>query len=264
MSFTIYSTNITLDFILSGGSFPQPTIYLGLSRADPNTDAAYLDEPVGDGYARVLFTDWILATARAITNNSLVLFGDPSGYWGELTHICAFDGPNPGDNLISYAALSESIIGNTGSTISFEAEEIVFGFEDGYISDYLAGSILGHIFGGSAYSPPANVYIGLPTSEPIQENSGSDIEEPGDAAYSRVNCSSWDATADGETSNQSLITFSKALENWGNLKYSTVLDAIIVGNLLFFGLLGAELDCIPGKIPQFPIGDFVISIDKAA
>ena len=50
--FSDYWENKILDHIFGKGSYTPPTIYVGLSTADPTDDGSGLAEPSGNGYAR--------------------------------------------------------------------------------------------------------------------------------------------------------------------------------------------------------------------
>lgn len=67
--------------------------YLGLSTANPRDDASGLEEPKGNGYARVA------ANLSAATN-----FPKATGGWGRISHFALFDAAS-GGNMLFYGAV---------------------------------------------------------------------------------------------------------------------------------------------------------------
>ena len=63
MSLSNYSENKILDHLVGKTSFTMPTVWVGLSTANPGETASGLAEPVGGDYARVetAGSDWAAA-----------------------------------------------------------------------------------------------------------------------------------------------------------------------------------------------------------
>jgi hypothetical protein len=125
MSFSNYWELEILDHILNDGAYTAPTIYVGLSTADPGDDAATLAEPSGNGYARVstAAADWNAASGGSKTNANAVTFPAATGNWGTITYICLFDAATSG-NLLASGLLTASKIVVSGQTLSFPASSI--------------------------------------------------------------------------------------------------------------------------------------------
>ena len=121
MSFSDYWELEILDHILNDGAYTAPTIYIGLSTADPGDDAAALAEPVGNGYARVATAaaDWNAAASGAKTNANAITFAAASGSWGTITYVCLFDALTSGNLLASGSCGSEAV--TTGNIVRFAA-----------------------------------------------------------------------------------------------------------------------------------------------
>ncbi len=89
-----------------------PTIYVGLSTANPLADASDLAEPIGNEYARVNTTggwdvfpedsDIVVANARA------VVFPRATGNWGKITHFALFDAATHG-NMLAYGPMNAPV-----------------------------------------------------------------------------------------------------------------------------------------------------------
>jgi hypothetical protein len=124
-SFADYWENEILDHLFGKGSYTPPTIYVGLSTADPTDDASGLAEPSGNSYARVATSgaDWNTASGGTIDNANDISFPQASGSWGTLTHFALFDAAS-GGNMLAHGSLSISKIINSGDTAKFAAGDL--------------------------------------------------------------------------------------------------------------------------------------------
>jgi hypothetical protein len=124
-SFADYWENEILDHLFGKGSYTPPTIYVGLSTADPLDDASGLAEPSGNSYARVLTagSDWNTASGGTIDNANEITFPQASGSWGTLTHFALFDAAS-GGNMLAHGALSISKTISSGDTAKFAAGDL--------------------------------------------------------------------------------------------------------------------------------------------
>jgi len=121
-SFADYWENEILDHVFGKGSYTPPTIYVGLSTADPTDDTSGLAEPSGNAYARVTTAgaDWNVASGGAIANANDITFPEATGSWGTLTHFALFDAASAG-NMLAHGALSVSKVISSGDTAKFAA-----------------------------------------------------------------------------------------------------------------------------------------------
>jgi hypothetical protein len=123
-SFSNYAELKILEHITGKTSFTKPTVYVGLSTANPDEDASGLAEPSGNGYARVDSTGvWGTAADGEITNDSVITFPEASGSWGTISHFALFDAES-GGNMLAYGALSESKAVGSGDTARFSASAL--------------------------------------------------------------------------------------------------------------------------------------------
>jgi len=120
--FADYWENEILDHIFGKGSYTPPTIYVGLSTAEPTDDASGLAEPSGNAYARVATAgaDWNVASGGAIANANAITFPEATGNWGTLTHFALFDAASAG-NMLAHGALNVSKVISSGDTAKFAA-----------------------------------------------------------------------------------------------------------------------------------------------
>ena len=124
-SFSDFWENEILDHIFGKGSYTPPTIYVGLSTADPLDDASGLAEPSGNGYARVSTAgaDWNTAAAGAPDNANDITFPQATGSWGTVTHFALYDAATAG-NMLAHGSLDTSKAVNNGDTVKFAAGDL--------------------------------------------------------------------------------------------------------------------------------------------
>jgi len=124
-SFADYWENEILDHLFGKGSYTPPTIYVGLSTADPTDDASGLAEPSGGSYARVATAgaDWNVASGGAIANANDITFPEATGSWGTITHFALFDAVSAG-NMLAHGALSVSKSIRSGDTAKFASGDL--------------------------------------------------------------------------------------------------------------------------------------------
>jgi hypothetical protein len=123
--FSNYWENKILDHIFGKGSYTPPTIYVGLSTADPTDPGSGLAEPSGNGYARVQTSapDWNTASNGSLDNSSDISFNQVTGNWGTITHFALFDAATAG-NMLAHGDLSQSKSINESDTARFEAGDL--------------------------------------------------------------------------------------------------------------------------------------------
>lgn len=108
-------------------------------------------------------------------------------------------------------------------------------------SNYTENGVLNHLFRATSMSSPANVYLGLFTSDAgLESNTIASATEVVDSAYSRVNITtngSYTAPSDGVIRNVQDLDFAPATVDWGTITHTAVLDAATGGNVLAWGAL---------------------------
>jgi hypothetical protein len=125
MSFADYLEAKLLNHLFSKSAFTAPTVYVGLSTADPGDNAAALAEPSGNSYARVATAagDWSTATVGTITNANAIAFPKATGSWGTITYACLFDA-DTGGHLLASVALSPSKAIASNDTATFQSSSL--------------------------------------------------------------------------------------------------------------------------------------------
>ena len=124
-SFSDHWENEILDHLFGKGTYTPPTIYVGLSTADPTDDGTGLAEPSGGGYARVATaaSDWNAASGGALDNANAIEFAQATASWGTVTHFALFDAVTAG-NLLAHGTLTTSKAITNGDTARFAAGDL--------------------------------------------------------------------------------------------------------------------------------------------
>ena len=124
-SFSDYWEDEILDHIFGQGSYTPPTIYVGLSTADPGDDGAGLSEPTGNGYGRVATSasDWASASGGSLENADTIEFDEATGSWGTVTHFALFDAAS-GGHLLAHGTLTQSKAVGSSDTARFATGDI--------------------------------------------------------------------------------------------------------------------------------------------
>jgi len=119
-SFSNYWENKILDHVFNKAAYSAPTIYVGLSTADPGESGSGLAEPSGNGYSRVQTSAsiWSSASGGSLSNSQDVTFPEATGSWGTVTHFVLMDAAS-GGNVLAYGSLSQSKTVSSGDTVKF-------------------------------------------------------------------------------------------------------------------------------------------------
>ena len=144
----------------------------------------------------------------------------------------------------------------------------------GSISDYLESEFLDHILKVGSFSPAATLYVGLATSDPLDDASGitggtnEAAGGPGTYAYSRQ-AISWDPAsatrATGIVQNGD-ITFSEATGAWGTITHWFICDHatnVTFGtnvNLYAHGSLNSSKAVVAGNTPSIADGEIAVTV----
>ncbi len=124
-SFTDYWEDKILDHVFGKGTYTPPTIYAGLSTADPLDDGSGLAEPSDNGYSRVQTSasDWNAASGGSLDNANEITFAQATGSWGSVTHFALFDAAT-GGNILAHGSLSQSTAIDVLDTARFEPGDL--------------------------------------------------------------------------------------------------------------------------------------------
>ena len=130
-------------------------------------------------------------------------------------------------------------------------------------SDYLENKLLDLVFGSTAYSIPATVYLGLSVGDPT--DAGTLTGEPSGSAYARVsvtnNTTNFANSSEGVKLNGVTFTFPKSTGAWGTVTHFFISDAATVGNMLASGELTESKAITSGDTINFLAESITITLD---
>lgn len=125
-------------------------------------------------------------------------------------------------------------------------------------SDYLENKVLDHVLKNTAYSQPANLYLGLWTADDGLE-SGTVTSEVSGGSYARQTIS-FNAASGGTADSAATVTFPAATANWGTITHVAIMDAATSGNVLFHGAVTTSKTIESGDTFQVSAGNLTISL----
>lgn len=126
----------------------------------------------------------------------------------------------------------------------------------GSLSDYAENAVLGMIL-GTAYSPPATVYLGLSTADPLDDGSG--LAEPGYTGYARK-AITFGAAASRRVTQSATVTFDQCTAGSATVTHWALFDAVSGGNMLAHGALAASKSVVAGNTPSVASGEVYVEI----
>lgn len=124
------------------------------------------------------------------------------------------------------------------------------------LSDTFETRVATWIFTGTAVTRPTAWHVGLFTTNPADNASGTEVTG---GSYARVSAT---FTVSGDTaSNSAAVEFAEATASWGTVTHVAVYDAATSGNLIAYAALGSSLAVSSGDIVRFAIGalDFTVA-----
>lgn len=130
-SFSDYTENKVLNYLLRGEAFSVPNMYLALFSSsnglEPNVPASQTEVgTAGTGYARVAvpsYTGFSAATSGQSANVSTFEFPVAQTDWGTISHAALMDAET-GGNVIWWSNLSAPRVVYSGDTIRFAANTL--------------------------------------------------------------------------------------------------------------------------------------------
>ena len=125
------------------------------------------------------------------------------------------------------------------------------------LSDYLEDKLLDHVLRGTSYTSPTTVYMGLYTSDPGDDNSGTEVSG---GSYARQIVSVTTASG-GIVTSSADITFPQATGDWGTISHIGLLDALTSGNLLMHTPLTTSKTIDSGDIFKIAAGSLTAELD---
>jgi hypothetical protein len=125
------------------------------------------------------------------------------------------------------------------------------------LSNYLENKLLDHVLRSTSYTSPTTVYVGLYTSDPGDDDTGTECTG---GAYARQILSVTTAT-DGIVTSSADVTFPQATNSWGTISHIGLLDAVTSGNLLMHTPLTTSRTIEAGDVIKIATGSLTASLD---
>lgn len=125
------------------------------------------------------------------------------------------------------------------------------------LSNYLENKLLDHVLRSTSYTSPTTVYVGLYTSDPGDDDTGTECTG---GAYARQILSVTTAT-DGIVTSSADVTFPQATDSWGTISHIGLLDAVTSGNLLMHTPLTTSRTIEAGDVIKIATGSLTASLD---
>lgn len=125
------------------------------------------------------------------------------------------------------------------------------------LSNYLENKLLDHVLRNESFTSPTTVYVGLYTSNPGDDNSGTEVTG---GSYVRQILNVTTATG-GIVTSSADVTFPQATAQWGTISHIGLLDALSSGNLLMHTPLTTSRLVDTGDVIKISTGDLTASLD---
>jgi len=125
----------------------------------------------------------------------------------------------------------------------------------GSIADFLENELLDHVC-NAAYTPPATVYLGLSTADPL--DTGAGLAEPSGNGYVRK-AITFAAAASRQVAQNADVDFDQATGSWGTITHWALFDAESAGNMMAHGALAASKEVVSGNTPSVASGEVTVS-----
>ena len=124
-------------------------------------------------------------------------------------------------------------------------------------TDYLEDKVLDHVFGGSSYSAPGTLYVGLFTAAPSDTGGGTEVSG---GSYARKSMPAMTVSGTTQATNGAAVEFVTATGSWGTITHTGIFDASSSGNLLCWAALSASKVVASGDVIRFDAGDLDVTL----
>jgi hypothetical protein len=126
-------------------------------------------------------------------------------------------------------------------------------------SDYLENAVLDHVFGGTAYTAPSTLYVGLYTAAPSDSGGGTEVSG-GSYARKSMAAMTVSGTSPTQATNGAAVELVTATGSWGTVSHTAIFDAATSGNMLGWAALTASKAVASGDVFRFDAGDLDITL----
>lgn len=134
----------------------------------------------------------------------------------------------------------------------------------GKLSDYAENKVLDHVLKNTAYSRPANLYLGLCTVLVTDADTGGSVTEVSGGSYTRIAADSWDVASGRATTNSTVMSFPTSSADWGVTRGWMIADVstLSTGNIIAYGDFSPAKMIVSGDSVDIDKGQLAISFNK--
>lgn len=124
---------------------------------------------------------------------------------------------------------------------------------------------MNHLF-GSAYTPVANLYLGLATADPGKVATGASMNEVTNSNNYAREAITFDAAASRAIIQAAAIEFNQASGSWGTITHWAILDSATYGegNVLAYGAFTSGFAVVSGNTPNIADEQIQISFNASS
>src|SRR6056300_1627649 len=123
-------------------------------------------------------------------------------------------------------------------------------------SNYLENAFINAALRATNFTSPATVYVSLYTSNPNDDDSGTEVSG---GSYART-AVTFGAPSNGVSTNSADVTFPTATASWGTVSHIGIHDASTSGNLLFHTPLDTAKTIDSGDIFKIETGNLTVTL----
>jgi hypothetical protein len=125
------------------------------------------------------------------------------------------------------------------------------------MSDFLENALINATLRNTTYTSPADVYVGLFTTDPTDDGSGTEVSG---GSYARE-IATFAAPSNGSSSTNADLQFAQATADWGTVTHFAIFDALSGGNMLYHGILTAAKTIETGDVFKIASGNLTVTLE---
>ena len=126
-------------------------------------------------------------------------------------------------------------------------------------SNYLENKALDHSLGTTSFTAPTATFLGLFTTDPAEDGSGTEISGNGYAREDINFGAASSGSASGPTSGDGAIEFTASGGDWRTVSHFAIFDALTSGNMLYYGALTNSKAVSDGDSVRFAVDSITIT-----
>ncbi len=126
------------------------------------------------------------------------------------------------------------------------------------MSDYLESKLIDHVFRNTAFTTPGVIHVALYSSDPTDNDSGTELEIGTSPGYVRQTVS-MGADINGVSLSDTEVLFPAATGDWVTITHIGIRDEATNGNLLMHKELTTSIRVLTTNNFRIPIGDLELT-----